>query len=100
MLWKSHGLFLLISSYCKEWISLKILSLLSFFSLSLSVTAESRQPCCHNRTVLEKILTFGRELQNMSIQLRREHGKNETNKKALQVSHSHYSFIINTDVPV
>ncbi|KAM7442040.1 Ran-binding protein 10 [Porites harrisoni] len=49
---------------------------------------ESRQTCCHNRTVLEKILTFGRELQNMSIQLRREHGKNETNKKALQEAFS------------
>ena len=91
MLWKSHGLFLLtrISSYmyCKKWISFKTLNLL-YFSLYVSVTAESRQTCCHNRTVLEKILTFGRELQNMSIQLRREHGKNETNKKALQVSQS------------
>lgn len=56
------------------------------FSLFFSVAVESRQTCCHNRTVLEKILTFGRELQNMSIQLRREHGKNETNKKALQAS--------------
>ena len=55
------------------------------FCLFFPVAVESRQTCCHNRTVLEKILTFGRELQNMSIQLRREHGKNETNKKALQV---------------
>ena len=46
---------------------------------------DSRQGCCHNRTVLEKILAFGRDLQNMSVQLRREHGKNETNKKALRV---------------
>ena len=56
------------------------------FCLFFPVAVESRQTCCHNRTVLEKILTFGRELQNMSIQLRREHGKNETNKKALQAS--------------
>ena len=56
------------------------------FSLFLSVVVESRQTCCHNRTVLEKILTFGRDLQNMSVQLRREHGKNETNKKALRAS--------------
>lgn len=58
----------------------------SVFCLFFPVAVESRQTCCHNRTVLEKILTFGRELQNMSIQLRREHGKNETNKKALQAS--------------
>ena len=56
---------------------------------------ESRQTCCHNRTVLEKILTFGRDLQNMSVQLRREHGKNETNKKALQVRTALYHLHIN-----
>ena len=39
-----------------------------------------------NRAALEKILTFGRDLQSMSINLKREHGKNERNKKALQVS--------------
>ena len=55
--------------------------------LFLFLAVESRQTCCQNRTVLEKILTFGRDLQNMSVQLRREHGKNETNKKALRVSH-------------
>ncbi|XP_078365279.1 ran-binding protein 9-like isoform X1 [Oculina patagonica] len=55
---------------------------------SASPSRESRQTCCHNRTVLEKILTFGRELQNMSVQLRREHGKNETNKKTLQEAFS------------
>lgn len=64
----------------------KTVSLHEVFSLFFSVAVESRQTCCHNRTVLEKILTFGKELQNMSIQLRREHGKNETNKKALQAS--------------
>ena len=34
---------------------------------------------------MEKMLQFGRELQAMSVQLCREYGKNETNKKALQV---------------
>lgn len=55
---------------------------------------DSRQACCHNRTVLEKILAFGRDLQNMSVQLRREHGKNETNKKALRVCTKFIVFLI------
>ena len=76
------SIYLVLSQkhYQKQFLIMK-----SFF-LFFPVAVESRQTCCHNRTVLEKILTFGRELQNMSIQLRREHGKNETNKKALQVS--------------
>ena len=85
MLWKTDGLFLkLLQQEMVKFRTTK--SIILFFSPTVFVTAESRQTCCHNRTVLEKILTFGRELQNMSIQLRREHGKNETNKKALQVS--------------
>lgn len=57
----------------------------SLIYIHIFVAVDSRQGCCHNRTVLEKILAFGRDLQNMSVQLRREHGKNETNKKALRV---------------
>lgn len=53
-----------------------------------SSRVDSRQTCCQNRTVLEKILAFGKDLQNMSVQLRREHGKNETNKKALREAFS------------
>ena len=52
----------------------------------VSSDSTGRQNFCQNRTVLEKILAFGRDLQTMSVQLRREHGKNETNKKTLQVS--------------
>ena len=53
----------------------------------VSDSCPQRQTLCGNRTALERILTFGREIQSMSISLRREHGKNETNKKALQVIH-------------
>lgn len=87
MLWKTDGIFL-IDKLLQEMVKFQNTKSILLSSPSLFVTAESRQTCCHNRTVLEKILTFGRELQNMSIQLRREHGKNETNKKALQVSQS------------
>ncbi|KXJ22092.1 ran-binding protein 9 [Exaiptasia diaphana] len=51
---------------------------------SSSEACSPRQLCCGNRSSLEKVLSFGRDLQNMSVQLRREHGKNESNKKALQ----------------
>ena len=44
-----------------------------------------KQLCGGNQAAVEKMLQFGRELQAMSVQLCREYGKNETNKKALQV---------------
>lgn len=55
---------------------------------SPSRESSGRQNFCQNRNVLEKILAFGRDLQTMSVQLRREHGKNETNKKTLQEAFS------------
>uniref|UniRef100_A0A646QHE9 Ran-binding protein n=1 Tax=Hemiscolopendra marginata TaxID=943146 RepID=A0A646QHE9_9MYRI len=43
-----------------------------------------RSLCGGNQAAIERMLQFGRELQSMSIQLRREQGKNETNKNMLQ----------------
>ncbi|XP_041377161.1 ran-binding protein 9-like [Gigantopelta aegis] len=43
-----------------------------------------RQLCGGSQTAVEKMLRYGRELQATSLQLRREFGKNEANKKALQ----------------
>lgn len=71
-----------------EVASIEILCYHLFEQSVLFVSSDStgRQNFCQNRTVLEKILAFGRDLQTMSVQLRREHGKNETNKKTLQAS--------------
>ena len=44
-----------------------------------------RQICGGNQAAIEKTLTFGRELQTLSVNLRRQHGKNEANKKMLRV---------------
>ncbi|KAK3589290.1 hypothetical protein CHS0354_026941 [Potamilus streckersoni] len=46
--------------------------------------SQKRQLCGGSQVAVEKMLQFGRELQAMSLHLRRECGKNETNKKALQ----------------
>lgn len=43
-----------------------------------------RQICGGNQAAIERTLAFGRELQTLSVQLRRQHGKNETNKKMLR----------------
>ena len=48
-------------------------------------SSQRRQMCGGNEAAIEKMLFFGRELKVMSQRLRREYGKNETNKKALQV---------------
>lgn len=45
--------------------------------------------CGGNQAAVEKMLQFGRELQAMSVQLCREFGKNDHNKKALQVRESY-----------
>jgi len=45
---------------------------------------QRRQLCGGNQMAIERMLQFGRELQAMSVQLKREFGKNETNKKTLQ----------------
>lgn len=43
-----------------------------------------KQLCGGNRTAIEKMLHFGRELQTLSQNLRRQYGHNDTNKKAIQ----------------
>ncbi|BFZ19894.1 hypothetical protein BsWGS_22933 [Bradybaena similaris] len=45
---------------------------------------QKRQMCGGNEAAIEKMLAFGRELKMMSQKLRKEFGKNEANKKALQ----------------
>lgn len=44
-----------------------------------------RQLCGGSKPAVERMLEFGRELYNMSLHLRQEQGKNENNKKMLQV---------------
>ncbi|TSK82128.1 Ran-binding protein 9 [Bagarius yarrelli] len=43
-----------------------------------------RQLCGGSQAAIERMIHFGRELQSMSEHLRREHGKNSTNKKMLK----------------
>jgi len=47
-----------------------------------------RQLCGGSKPAVERMLEFGRELYNMSLHLRQEQGKNENNKKMLQVHNS------------
>lgn len=47
-------------------------------------SSNKRQLCGGSQTAIEKMLQFGRELHVMSQQLKRQYGKNEDNKKALQ----------------
>lgn len=54
--------------------------------------------CGGNEAAIEKVLSFGRELKLMSIRLRQQFGKNEANKKALQVCFPDISF--NQKLPV
>ncbi|XP_005096797.1 ran-binding protein 9 [Aplysia californica] len=46
--------------------------------------SQRRQMCGGNEAAIEKMLTFGRELKVMSQRLRKEFGKSEANKRALQ----------------
>lgn len=46
-----------------------------------------RQLCGGSQAAIERMIHFGRELQSMSEHLRRECGKNSTNKKMLKVVH-------------
>ncbi|XP_067652546.1 ran-binding protein 9-like [Haliotis asinina] len=43
-----------------------------------------RQMCGGSQAAVQKMLQFGRDLKTMSIHLRRQYGKNDANKKALQ----------------
>ena len=45
-----------------------------------------RQLCGGSQAAIERMIHFGRELQAMSEQLRRECGKNTANKKMLKVN--------------
>lgn len=46
--------------------------------------SHKRQLCGGSQLAIEKMLQFGRELQAMSTKLKKDNGKNEANKKALQ----------------
>ncbi|XP_035679367.1 ran-binding protein 9-like isoform X1 [Branchiostoma floridae] len=54
------------------------------FDTDKEVQSQRRQLCGGSQAAIEKMLQFGRELQGMSVQLRRQYGKNEANKKVLQ----------------
>ncbi|XP_057372379.1 ran-binding protein 9-like [Daphnia carinata] len=47
-------------------------------------TCTRRQLCGGNQLAMERTLEFGKELQALSVTLRRQHGKNEANKKMLR----------------
>ena len=47
--------------------------------------SNKHQVCGGSQLAIEKMLQFGKELQAMSTKLKKDHGKNEANKKALQV---------------
>ena len=49
-----------------------------------------RQLCGGSKPAVERMLEFGRDLYNMTLHLRQEQGKNENNKKMLQVNTSCY----------
>ena len=48
--------------------------------------SNKKQLCGGSKPAVERMLEFGRELFLLSVQLRQELGKSETNKKMLQVS--------------
>uniref|UniRef100_A0A4W3HNM0 RAN binding protein 9 n=1 Tax=Callorhinchus milii TaxID=7868 RepID=A0A4W3HNM0_CALMI len=50
----------------------------------MDLTQSRRQLCGGSQAAIERMIHFGRELQAMSEQLRRECGKNTANKKILQ----------------
>lgn len=53
------------------------------FVADVDAPLSNRKSC--SKPAVEKILEFGRELYNMSQRLKLEQGKNEENKKMLQV---------------
>ncbi|XP_045191897.1 ran-binding protein 9-like [Mercenaria mercenaria] len=52
--------------------------------MEIDPPSQKRQLCGGSQLAIEKMLQFGRELQSMSIRLRKEFGKCEGNKKQLQ----------------
>ena len=69
-----------------------MISVCVLMSVSLCVDVDQgsekqlQQLCGGNRLSIERMLQFGRELQTLSQQLRREFGYNDSNKRAIQVS--------------
>lgn len=55
------------------------------FLTEVDSTQVRRQLCGGSQAAVERMICFGRELQAMSEQLRRERGKNATNKNMLKV---------------
>lgn len=53
--------------------------------LDVDVQHSRKTGCGSGKPTVERILEFGRELYNMSQRLKEEQGKNEINKKMLQV---------------
>ncbi len=53
--------------------------------------AHRRQLYGGNQAATERMLHFGRELKGMSIQLKREYGSNDANRKLLHVSHQEFN---------
>lgn len=58
-----------------------------FYPVCVDVDPPSsrRQLCGGSKSAVERMLEFGRTLYNMSQRLMQEQGKDETNKKMLQV---------------
>lgn len=52
--------------------------------MDVDAPSSKRQMCGGNEAAIEKMLAFGRDLKMMSQRLKKEFGKNEVNKKALQ----------------
>lgn len=57
---------------------------ITFFIVDVD-SSNKRQVCGGSKPGIERMLEFGRELYNMSVRLGQEQGKDENNKKMLQV---------------
>ena len=54
---------------------------------------ERQQAYLGNAASIERILQFGRDLHTMGEQLKKEHGTNEANKKALKVCRCRFDYV-------
>lgn len=52
--------------------------------MDVDVPISRKQVCGGSQAAIERMLQFGRELHTMSVQLKRDYGSNESNKKMLQ----------------
>ena len=64
----------------------KVVKCLSVSLTEVDSSQLRRQLCGGSQAAIERMIHFGRELQAMSEQLRRECGKNTANKKMLKVN--------------